>query len=170
VGLTRLMRAPLGIAVAGLLAASAMTGAQTARAFPPDQIARGEAVWNRICVECHGPDSTNLDAPLLLRQDSLRRFPTAAAAHKFVSESMPSENPGTLTPEEYWDVLAFLLAQSNIGAGDAPLGPDTAGTIPTRAQGGAPKPAAPAGAPASPEKPDGESAPAEGEEAAPTGG
>ncbi len=166
-GLSRLMRTPLGLAVAGLLTASAVVGVTPAQAFPPDQVARGEGVWNRVCVECHGPDSTNLDAPLLLRQDSLRRFPTAAAAHKYVSESMPSENPGTLTSEEYWDVLAFLLMQSNISGGDAPLGPETAGSIPTRAGAGAPKPA---GAPAAPEQPAGDPPPAEPEGETPEGG
>lgn len=160
-GWTGLKRAQLGAAAAGLLVLTASIGVQPARAFPPDQVTRGEGVWNRVCAECHGPDSTNLDAPLLLRPDSLRRFPHAAAAHKYISESMPSETPGSLTQEEYWDVIAFLLAQNGVGEGDAPLGPETAATIPTRAQGGARGPGAappPAGEPAP--KPEGEGAPA----------
>jgi len=144
------MRAEVGAAIVGVVLVAATVGAQPARAFPPDQVTRGEGVWKSVCAECHGPDSTNLDAPLLLHPDSLRRFPTAAAAHKYVSESMPSETPGSLTQEEYWDVLAFLLAQSSVGAGEAPLGPETAGAIPTRGQGGAGAPAPAVGAPAPP--------------------
>jgi mono/diheme cytochrome c family protein len=166
-----LKQAQVGAVAAGMLVLTASIGAQPARAFPPDQVTRGEAVWNRVCAECHGPDSTNLDAPLLLQPDSLRRFPHAAAAFKYVSESMPSETPGSLTQEEYWDVIAFLLANNGIGTGDAPLGPDTAAAIPTRGQGGSRGPGAGGAAPASepaaqPEggeaKPEGEG---EGEEA-----
>jgi hypothetical protein len=158
----------------GSVAVSTILGAQPARAFPPDQVARGEAVWNRVCAECHGPDSTDPDAPLLLRPDSLRRFPNAAAAHKYISESMPNSEPGALPAEEYWDVLAFLLAHNGVGEGDAALGPDTAGGIPTRAQGGSQGPATGAPPPAgSPAAPDGSAEPPAGEEgeegAAPAG-
>jgi hypothetical protein len=152
-------RGQLGAVAAGV-AVFAASLAAPASAFPPDQVARGEGVWNRVCVECHGPDSTNLDAPLLLRPDSLRRFPHAAAAHKYISESMPSETPGSLTQEEYWDVIAFLLTQNGISGGETLLGPETAASIPTRAQGGTRGPAAGAGAPAAPApKPEGEAPP-----------
>jgi mono/diheme cytochrome c family protein len=160
VGWTWLKRAQLGVVAAGLFALTATTGVQPAQAFPPDQVERGAAVWNNVCAQCHGPDSTNEDAPLLLRPDSLRRFPHAAAAFKYVSESMPSETPGSLTQEEYWDVLAFLLANNGVSEGDSPLGPDTAAGVPTRA--GAARPAG-AGAPSAggepAETPQGEEAP-----------
>ena len=159
-GLMRSVRAQIGISAVGLMLASAVFGAPTVQAFPPDQVTRGEAVFNHACAECHGPDSTDPEAPLLLRPDSLRRFPNAAAAHKFISTEMPSDTPGTLAPEEYWDVVAYLLTQSGINGGDAPLGPDTAASIATRSAGStrgapAPKPETP---PAAPETP-----PAEGE-------
>ena len=161
-GWTGLKRAQIGAVAVGALVLTASIGVLPARAFPPDQVTRGEGVWNRVCAECHGPDSTNLDAPLLLLPDSLRRFPHAAAAHKYISESMPSETPGSLSQEEYWDVVAFLLAQNGVGAGDVPLGPETAASIPTRAQGGG------RGAPSAP--PAGDPAPKpEGEEAKPEG-
>lgn len=157
----------LGAVAAGAAVFVAGLAVAPANAFPPDQVARGEGVWNRVCVECHGPDSTNVDAPLLLRPDSLRRFPHAAAAYKYISESMPSETPGTLTQEEYWDVIAFLLAQQGIAGSEAPLGPETAASVPTRAQGGgrgAGAGASPAAAPAeAAPKPEGETPPAEGE-------
>ena len=157
--------AQLGAVAAGMLVLTASVGVQPARAFPPDQVTRGEGVWNRVCAECHGPDSTNLDAPLLLQPDSLRRFPHAAAAFKFVSESMPSETPGSLTQEEYWDVIAFLLANNGIGERDAPLGPDTAAAIPTRAQSSTRGPGAGSRAPAAEPaaKPEGAEPPPEGE-------
>lgn len=129
-------RVVAGLAVPALGALTLLTTAtsQPASALPADQVARGEAVWNRVCVECHGPDSTNLDAPLLLRPAALKRYPTAAAAVQYVMESMPYEEPGSLPEQDYWDVIAFLLAQEGISLGETPLGPDTAGNVPTVAQ------------------------------------
>lgn len=130
-----LVSVPVGVALLVSITFSPLIGARPAQALPPDQVARGEAVFNAACLECHGPESTNLDAPLLARPNSLRRFPDAAAAYGFISTEMPGETPGSLTPEEYWDVLAFLLAQSDISTGDVPLGPDNAVGLPTRAAG-----------------------------------
>ncbi|MGE3272861.1 MAG: cytochrome c, partial [Chloroflexota bacterium] len=70
-GLTGRWRIQVGATLTGLLALTAVIGVQPARAFPPEQVTRGEAVWTAVCAECHGPDSTDLDAPLLLRPDSL---------------------------------------------------------------------------------------------------
>jgi hypothetical protein len=143
----------------GSLVVSMVVGVQPARAFPPEQVARGEEVWNRVCAECHGPDSTDPEAPLLLRPDSLRRFPTAAAAFNFTRENMPGNAAGSLAEQEYWDVLAFLLANNGVGAGDAPLGPETAGGMPTRAQGGSRGPGSGAPPAAKPESPPAEDTP-----------
>ena len=108
---------------AGLIAAPAL-------AYPPDQLARGEQVWQAVCAECHGPESTNLDAPLLLSPGALKSYPHAAAAHQYIRDSMPNDEPGSLTEQEYWDVLAFLLVQQGVER-DVELGPATAGEIPT---------------------------------------
>jgi mono/diheme cytochrome c family protein len=161
---SRLVWMSVGLALLGSVTFSSVFGARSAQAVPPDQVARGEAVFNAACAECHGPGSENLDAPLLLRNDSLRRFPNAAAAHRFISTEMPSETPGSLTPEEYWDVLAFLLTQSGISTGETALGPDNAATVPARGEGSrrTPGSGAPAGAPPA------EAPPAEKPEVEPT--
>lgn len=117
-------------ALVGALSVATLLTAQPARAFPPDQVTKGEEVWKSICMECHGPASTNADAPKLLRQAALNGFPTAQATFEYVRDSMPYDNPGTLQEQQYWDVLAFLLSKHGVGMGDAPLGPDTAGGIP----------------------------------------
>src|SRR3712207_6193730 len=59
----------------GALAVGFTTTAIPALAYPPEQIARGERVWNDVCSECHGPGSTVEDAPLLLTPGSLKSFP-----------------------------------------------------------------------------------------------
>lgn len=166
---SRLVGMSVGLALLGSVSFSPLLGARLAQAIPPDQVARGQDVFNAACAECHGPDSTNLDAPLLLRPNSLRRFPDAAAAYRFISTEMPGETPGSLPPEQYWDVVAFLLTQSGISTGDVPLGPENAPATPAR-EGGSRRPAG-SGAPAVPpadapptdappaEQPEGEPAP-----------
>ena len=120
----------LGMVALGAGALAATLSAAPARAYPPDQLARGEAVWNNVCAECHGPNSTDPDAPLLLSLGSLKSYPHAQAAFEYARDSMPSDNPASLPEQDYWDVLAYILNQQGL-VHDVQLGPDTAGAIPT---------------------------------------
>ncbi len=126
------MAGPLVGVAFGVAALLAGIAASTARAFPNEQLARGEEIWNSICSGCHGPDSTNPDAPLLLKQGSLKNYPTAAGLFEYVQGSMPQEDPSSLADQQYWDVLAFLLTKQGVTGGDAPLGPDNAKEMPTK--------------------------------------
>ena len=120
----------VGTAVLALTALTASFPAASARAYPPDQVARGEGVWNAVCAECHGPAGIDPDAPLLLTPGSLKGYPHAAAAFQYARDSMPSNNPGSLPEQDYWDVIAFILQQQGIDR-DVELGPATAADIPT---------------------------------------
>ena len=120
----------LGAALLAVGALAASLTAAPARAYPPDQLARGELVWNQVCAECHGPMSTDPDAPLLRTPGSLKSFPHAAAAFQYARDSMPVDTPGSLPEQDYWDVLAYILNQQGL-VHDVQLGPDTAGAIPT---------------------------------------
>ena len=120
----------LGMVALGAGALAATLSAAPARAYPPDQLARGEAVWNNVCAGCHGPSSSDPDAPLLLAPGSLKGYPHAAAAFQYARDSMPNDAPGSLPDQDYWDVLAFILQQQGIDR-EVELGPATASDIPT---------------------------------------
>ena len=120
----------LGTTILTVGALAASLAAAPARAYPPDQLARGEQVWNQVCAECHGPASTDPDAPLLLTPGSLKSFPHAAAAFQYARDSMPVDTPGSLPEQDYWDVMAYILQQQGIDR-DVELGPATAVDIPT---------------------------------------
>jgi mono/diheme cytochrome c family protein len=130
------MRASLRVAVALFVAVAGSAllvggyATPAAQAFPTDQLARGEEVWNAVCVRCHGPGSDNPDAPLLQRPGAFRSYANAADLFQYVQGSMPADEPMTLQDQQYWDVLAFLLSQQGITSG-TPLGPDNAATVPT---------------------------------------
>jgi cytochrome c5 len=47
--------------------------------------------------------------PALVGPGTLNHFATAADLYYFVSHAMPFQAPGSLKPEEYWAIVAFLL-------------------------------------------------------------
>lgn len=101
--------------------------------------------WQSKCHAAnHPPDGFVLPrtAPAIIGPGALAKFPTAADVHAFVAASMPWQQPGSLTDEEYWQLTAFLMRAN--GYGDLSLAPANAATV---------KLAAPAAAPASPPEP-----------------
>ena len=128
---SRRVTAMLAVPVLGALTLLSTSSAQPARAFPSDQLARGEQVWNNVCSTCHGPDSTNNDAPLLLNPGTLVNYPNALEAVLYAKDNMPDDNPGSLPEQDYWDAMAFILTKQGLSNTDQPLNPDTAAAIKT---------------------------------------
>jgi mono/diheme cytochrome c family protein len=81
----------------------------------------GLAVYTANCVGCHGANLQGVAAPGVAGTD----FLTTVKNNKWsledfrtlVVENMPLNNPGTLTPEQYANVIAFLLASNCYPAG-----------------------------------------------------
>ena len=67
---------------------------------------RGQAVFQEFCTRCHIP----LEIQLRLNNDWLG-YPASDLLER-ISATMPGESEGTLTPQQYLDVTAFVL---NIG-------------------------------------------------------
>ena len=123
----------LGALVFGLVLLLSAQAPLSALAFSPDQVARGEEVWNNVCARCHAVGSDNPDAPKLLEPPPITSFRTAAGMFQYVQESMPYDEPMTLGPEQYWDVVSYVLAQKGVSLGEEPLGPENAPNTPVRA-------------------------------------
>ncbi|MBI2155076.1 MAG: cytochrome c [Candidatus Rokubacteria bacterium] len=102
-----------------LLAAAA--AAQSAK----DQIAQGRALFEHHCGRCHRPGG---DGPELTR-DALAPKGTALGLFDFVRANMPHDAPGTLKEQEYWDIVAHVLAAAGVVRAGPPVGPDTAAGI-----------------------------------------
>ncbi len=69
---------------------------------------RGAAIFQAQCIRCHIPIEINAR----LQNDWTGR--SAQELFERVSQSMPAENPGSLTNQEYLDITAFLLASVSI--------------------------------------------------------
>src|SRR5688572_24360558 len=90
-------------------------------AFAQDaDLARGAAVFQTYCTRCHIP----VEIEARLRNDWYGH--SGAELLQRISATMPAENAGTLTPQQYLDVTAFVL---NIGAVAVPAGPLNANTL-----------------------------------------
>lgn len=69
------------------------------------------------CAKCHGDTGEGkigLGRTLVAPWDPLAGYHTADTLFAFVSRAMPSDNPGSLKEQEYWDVIAFLLDANGI--------------------------------------------------------
>jgi mono/diheme cytochrome c family protein len=64
--------------------------------------------------------------PALIGPNTLSHFGTAADLYAFMSHAMPFQAPGSLKPEEYWAITAFLLRGHGLGVNELPLTDSTA--------------------------------------------
>ncbi|HEX5228225.1 MAG TPA: cytochrome c [Bryobacteraceae bacterium] len=93
------------------------------------QADRGKAVYAKSCAACHG---ATLDgsgaAPPLAGADFRGEWngKTAADLYDKTQTTMPADQPGTLTPAQTSDILAFLFASNGFPAGSKDLPADAA--------------------------------------------
>lgn len=124
-------RRPLGLfgAAAGglliLLAAVLIPDGAGADAAAQNQVARGQALYVQHCFACHLPGSVGPE----LTRDLLASMGTARALFNFIRTAMPQNAPGSLTDQEYWDILAHMLAETGLLPAGIRPGPETADTL-----------------------------------------
>lgn len=92
----------------------------------------GRAVYAAKCARCHGPTGTEGPAdPLVGGQGTLKGpdpvrtvgsyWPYATTLFDYIRRAMPFDAPQSLTPDETYAVVAWLLAENGIVAGDQVL-------------------------------------------------
>ncbi len=96
--------------------------------YPPDH----QDCWKSGC-HGHRPYTNGFILPTLVPRligpGALDKFPDAAALYGFVSVSMPFQRPASLTSQQYYQIVAFLLRQNGIWNGATPLDASNASTI-----------------------------------------
>ena len=126
----------LPAAIVTLTAIAAICGAQCAQAagteqqrsvwdgvYTPEQVKRGNAVYTQACALCHGPALAGGEAPPLTGADFLAQWYGYSAGDLFerIRSTMPVQGPGSLSAQEYADVLAHILSINNFPAGKSEL-------------------------------------------------
>lgn len=84
------------------------------------QADRGQRVFADVCGVCHGQaEFRGAMFSLTWMADPVADF------FQFISLSMPQDRPGSLSPEEYASVVAYLLRLNGLTAGDTELPTDS---------------------------------------------
>jgi mono/diheme cytochrome c family protein len=87
--------------------------------YTEEQAARGERTFTSVCSVCHGRNE--FVGPIFALT-----WMAEPVGHLFqhISTAMPQDRPGSLAPEEYAAVVAYLLRANGRPAGDLELPAD----------------------------------------------
>ena len=102
--------------------------------FTETQATRGRLAYSGGCGFCHGrrlngaPDDPDMrSTPPLARARFVREWTgrSLATLFEYTRLTMPEDNPGSFTDEEYVDIIAYMLSMSGMPPGDDELAPDS---------------------------------------------
>lgn len=96
------------------------TRSTSAGVYTAEQAARGRDTYAMQCKSCHTPAS-HTGATFAQWWD---RKPLSEL-YQFVTTRMPKNEPGSLAPEEYIEVVAYLLKLNEMPAGNEELPADS---------------------------------------------
>jgi mono/diheme cytochrome c family protein len=115
--------APLFILLA-LVALAQTTRTVWDGVYTDEQANRGKAAYAEDCAACHGAELTGGEqAPPLAGAEFLSTWNTLTVGVLFdrMKNSMPQNDPGSLSREVNADILAFMLKFNNFPAGKKEL-------------------------------------------------
>jgi mono/diheme cytochrome c family protein len=74
----------------------------------------GQTTFAASCASCHGAQGQGITGPALIGpSSSLDKYTTALSLLSFISSAMPLSAPGSLTHQQYLEILSFLMVQNN---------------------------------------------------------
>jgi mono/diheme cytochrome c family protein len=96
--------------------------------YTEEQAKRGQSLYAQQCAFCHGDSLTDgTQAPPLAGDAFLASWKgnSLGALFEKTSTMMPSNDPGSLSKEQYADVLAYILSVGKAPAGKTELKGET---------------------------------------------
>jgi mono/diheme cytochrome c family protein len=90
-------------------------------AFTSEQATRGQRVYTSVCSTCHGRNE--FAGPIF---EITWRAEPLSSLFEHVSTNMPQDRPGSLTSQQYIDVVAYILQLNGIQPGTQELVADMA--------------------------------------------
>jgi mono/diheme cytochrome c family protein len=115
----------VAVGLAGAWNLSAQDRERTVRegVYSPAQAARGARLFDSICTNCHEITDFTAAGAYLEGVEGQTLWET----FDYVSAEMPEDDPGSLRPEDYADVLAYIFSRYGLpsGATDLPLDQDS---------------------------------------------
>jgi mono/diheme cytochrome c family protein len=117
------------IAAIGLDAQAAPPSSVWGGVFTDEQAKRGDAVAGKSCTSCHGPGLEGGEAgPALVGLEFLSTWNSLSLADLYdrIQGTMPADAPGTMTPQQTSDVMAYVLKLNKYPTGQTELPTDLA--------------------------------------------
>jgi mono/diheme cytochrome c family protein len=93
------------------------------------QAKRGEGVANKSCVSCHGAELAGGEAgPTLVGLEFLGNWNSLSLGDFYdrIHATMPADAPGSLSPSDTADIMAYVLKLNKYPAGQKELSSDMA--------------------------------------------
>ena len=97
--------------------------------YTEEQNRRGQAAYADACASCHATSLAGADVvPALAGADFLGKWTGATAGELFerIRTTMPQASPGSLSPQQYADIVAHIFSRNRFPAGSTPLASDLA--------------------------------------------
>src|SRR5687768_5545329 len=119
----------ISVGVAAQVAPPATVASVWSGVYTDVQAKRGEVVANKLCTSCHGPDLTGGEAgPTLVGVEFIGNWTnlTLADFYDRTHATMPADAPGSMTPQQTSDVIAYVLKLNKYPAGKSELPSDPA--------------------------------------------
>jgi mono/diheme cytochrome c family protein len=118
-----LARTAMAAACACLLI-SGTAGAQSSAAsalYTDAQAQMGVEPYESACGMCHGANMEGAQGPTLLGDTFTSHYQTVGDLMQFVVKNMPKSDPGSLSHEDYVNILAFILLKNGWSEGSEAL-------------------------------------------------
>ena len=135
-------------AISGIIALSFVTLPQTPGAFTAGQASNGGGVYAQNCAACHGMNMEGSgDAPPLVGGTFLLKWRSKMVSELFgeILQTMPANNPGSLSEAAALHATAYILQRNGAAAGQQALSGAATTLISAIATGRAPANALPPG-------------------------
>jgi len=113
----------LTLGAAALVVSTDPLAAQSGGVYTAAQAQQGAKLFGDNCGMCHAPDLSGGAGPPLAGKTFMMKWTgqTADDLHDVVSTQMPLTAPGSLKPDQYMALVAFILSKNGYPAGDSPL-------------------------------------------------
>ena len=122
--------------------------------YAAEQAKRGESLYTESCAACHDATLVGGVGPALAGMEFIAGWKDKTVGELFetIKNTMPLTAPGTLTPAQTADAVAYILSFNKFPAGatELPADPAPLKAVKFAAPGAAPPPAHPAPLPAHP--------------------
>jgi S-disulfanyl-L-cysteine oxidoreductase SoxD len=89
-------------------------------------VAAGRDVYAAECAKCHGEQGEGGTGPVVIGGSRrIASYGDTDRLYDYVSRTMPFDDAGSLSEDQYWEVIAYLLDANELLPAEVVLGPDS---------------------------------------------